>query len=281
MDTDKPDHLNPLAEQDFTLAVCILASGSRGNAIYITDGTTAILVDAGPSGIEIQRRLKSRGLYPESLKAILVTHEHADHIQGVGALSRRLKLPVYLNQKTEKASFIFQKIQTAHYFECGRPFKINELTIHPFSVSHDAEDPAGFTIQKNGLKIGIVTDLGTVSSMVKHHLKGCALLILEANHDPAMLINGPYPWPLKQRIQSRIGHLSNKESKTLLNEIIDDRLQYVILAHLSETNNTPQKALTTVAKALQNCPAQLTVATQDSCGEIIFLKRNAAHEVDN
>jgi phosphoribosyl 1,2-cyclic phosphodiesterase len=117
--------------------------------------------------------------------------------------------------------------------------------------------------------------------MVKHHLKRCALLILEANHDPAMLINGPYPWPLKQRIQSRMGHLSNKESKTLLNEIIDDRLQYVILSHLSETNNTPQKALDTVAKALQNCPAQLTVATQDSCGEIIFLKRNAAHEVDN
>jgi phosphoribosyl 1,2-cyclic phosphodiesterase len=273
MDTDKPDNLNPLAENDFTLAVCVLASGSRGNAIYITDGTTAILVDAGPSGIEIQRRLKSRGLYPESLKAILVTHEHADHIQGVGALSRRLKLPVYLNRKTERASFIFQNVQTTHYFECGQPFEIEELTIHPFSISHDAEDPAGFTIQKNDLKIGIATDLGTVSSMVKHHLRGCSLLILEANHDPAMLMNGPYPWPLKQRIQSRIGHLSNKESKLLLNEVIDDRLQHVILAHLSETNNTPQKAMSTVAKALRNCSAQITVATQDRCGEIFFLKQ--------
>jgi phosphoribosyl 1,2-cyclic phosphodiesterase len=274
MDTQKPDNENPLAEQEFTLAVCVLASGSRGNAIYITDGATAILIDAGPSGIEIQRRLNSRGLQSESLKAILVTHEHADHIQGVGALSRRLKLPVYLSRKTKKASFIFQNIQTTHYFECGQPFEINELTIHPFSISHDAEDPAGFTIQKNNLKIGIATDLGTVSSMVKHHLRGCSLLILEANHDPAMLMNGPYPWPLKQRIQSRIGHLSNKESKSLLNEVIDDRLQYIILAHLSETNNTPQKAVSAVAKALRNCPAQLTVATQDRCGEIFFLKND-------
>jgi phosphoribosyl 1,2-cyclic phosphodiesterase len=272
MNSENTQNLNPLANNDFTLAACILASGSRGNAIYISDGTTAILVDAGPSGIEIMRRLESRGLRPESLKAILISHEHADHIQGVSALSRRLKIPVYLNRKTEKASYIFQKIQNPSYFECGFSFEIQDLTIHPFSISHDAEDPAGFTVQKNGLKIGIATDLGTATSMVKHHLKNCTLLILEANHDPAMLMNGPYPWPLKQRIQSRMGHLSNKESKALLSDITHDRLKHVILAHLSETNNTPQKALNTIGKALQNCPAQLTAATQDSCSEIIFLK---------
>lgn len=272
MDSDKPANPNPLKNEDFRLAVCVLASGSKGNSIYLTDGATAILIDAGPSGIEIQRRLKSRGLSSENLSAILVTHEHADHIQGVGSLSRRLRIPVYLSRKTEKASFIFQKIQNPNYFDCGCSFDINDLSIHPFSVSHDAEDPVGFTIQKNGLKIGIATDLGTATSMVKHHLKGCALLILEANHDPAMLINGPYPWPLKQRIQSRIGHLSNKESKILLNEVKHNRLQHVILAHLSETNNTTQKALSTVGRALQNCPTQLIVASQNSCGEIILLK---------
>jgi phosphoribosyl 1,2-cyclic phosphodiesterase len=272
MNCEKTQNPDPLVGNDFTLAVCILASGSRGNAIYISDGTTAILVDAGPSGIEIIRRLESRGLDPTSVKAILISHEHADHIQGVGALSRRLKIPVYLNRKTEKASFIFQKLQNPAYFECGGSFEIKDLNIHPFSISHDAEDPAGFTVQKDGLKIGIATDLGTATSVVKHHLKGCRLLILEANHDPAMLINGPYPWPLKQRIQSRMGHLSNKESKSLLNEVKHDRLKHVILAHLSEINNTPEKALNTVGKALLNCPAQLTAATQDICGEIILIK---------
>ncbi len=272
MDSAKLNKLNLPADGDFTLAVCVLASGSRGNAIYITDGTTGLLVDAGPSGIEIERRMSSRGLSSENLNAILVSHEHADHIQGVGALSRRLKLPVYLSRKTEKASFIFQNIQNPNYFECGSSFKIKDLTIHPFSVSHDAEDPVGFTIQKDRLKIGIATDLGTATAMVIHHLKDCALLILEANHDPAMLINGPYPWPLKQRIQSRIGHLSNKESKTLLNEIKHDQLQCVILAHLSETNNNPQKAISTVGKAIQNYPAQLIAATQHSSSEIIVLK---------
>ena len=258
---------------DYNLAVCILASGSKGNAIFISSGDTSLLIDAGLSGIEIERRLTSRGLDPKSLDAILVSHEHSDHIQGVGVLSRRYKLPVYINSKTQKAAVSqLGKLYDFKRFECGSMFTINDLSIHPFSISHDAKDPCGFTVSQNGTKIGIATDLGIATAMVKAHLKGCTLLILEANHDEKMLINGPYPWPVKQRIKSRIGHLSNEASKTLLNELQHDGLKHVMLAHLSETNNTPKKAVNDVGRALTRCEPRLYVATQDKCGAILLLK---------
>jgi phosphoribosyl 1,2-cyclic phosphodiesterase len=261
------------AERDYNLEICVLASGSRGNAIYVSGGSTSILIDAGLSGIEIERRLHSKGLHPENLDGILVSHEHTDHIQGVGVLSRRFDLPVFMSSKTEKAAVSqLGNVRVIKNFECGSPFIINDLSIHPFSISHDAEDPSGFTINQNGTKIGIATDLGIATSMVKEHLKGCSLLILEANHDEDMLINGPYPWPIKQRIKSRTGHLSNKASKNLLKEVQHDRLKYVILAHLSETNNTPQKALSEVGRAMSRCRARLDVAIQDQCGALIRLK---------
>ncbi len=257
---------------DFNLAVCNLASGSKGNSTYISDGETAILIDAGLSGVELQRRLESRGLRPEDLDAIIVTHEHSDHIKGVGILSRRFKLPVYISPKTRSACPQLGKVHDIRPFECGTKFKIRNLTVHPFSLSHDAEDPTGFTIGQNGTTMAIATDLGIATAMVKEHLKRCALLILEANHDPRMLETGPYPWPLKQRIQSRVGHLSNRDSKNLLNELQHANLQHVILAHLSEINNTPQKAFEEVAQALTRCNAELTVADQYTCGPVIYLK---------
>jgi phosphoribosyl 1,2-cyclic phosphodiesterase len=258
---------------DYNLGVCILASGSKGNAIFISSGDTSLLIDAGLSGIEIERRLRSRGLDPENLDAILVSHEHTDHIQGVGVLSRRYKLPVYINSKTRRSAVSqLGNLYEFKKFECGSMFTINDLSIHPFSISHDAQDPCGFTINQNGTKIGIATDLGIATSMVKAHLQGCTLLVLEANHDEQMLINGPYPWPIKQRIKSRTGHLSNEASKTLLNELQHDGLEHVMLAHLSETNNTPQKAVNEVGKALTRCKARLDVASQDKCGALLLLK---------
>ena len=262
-----------LAAPDYNLAVCILASGSKGNAIFVSSGSTSILIDAGLSGIEIERRLTSRGLSPKDLDAILVSHEHTDHIQGVGVLSRRFNLPVYMNSKTEGIAFPqIGKVCNVKNFACGSTFRIDDLVIHPFSISHDAEDPAGFTVNRNGTTIGIATDLGIATAMVKEHLKGCGLLILEANHDEEMLINGPYPWSVKQRVKSRTGHLSNAASKTLLNAIQHDRLKHVILAHLSETNNTPQKALNEVGQALTRCKARLDVAVQHECGALLKLK---------
>ena len=268
----KPKDQKPRPSCNYNLAVCMLASGSKGNATYISDGDTSILIDAGLSGVELQRRLVSRDLDPEHLDAIIVTHEHSDHVQGVGILSRRYKLPVYINQKTYHASPRLGSLHETKSFECGQTFHISNLTIHPFSISHDAEDPVGFTIGQNGTTIAIATDLGIATSMVKEHLKHCALLILEANHDPQMLENGPYPWPLKQRIKGRTGHLSNTSSKILLEELQHENLQHVILAHLSEINNTPKLAYDEVARALTRCSAKLYVADQRTSSPVIYLK---------
>jgi len=261
------------AKCNYNLSVCILASGSKGNAVFVSGGTTSILIDAGLSGIEIERRLKSRGIDPKTLDAILVSHEHSDHIQGVGVLSRRYKLPVYISTKTQNAATSqLGNLYDLKTIECGSAFTIKDLFIHPFSISHDAVDPCGFTIRQNGTKIGIATDLGIATAMVKEHLKECTLLILEANHDEEMLINGPYPWPIKQRIKSRTGHLSNAASKILLEELQHDRLEHVMLAHLSETNNTPQKAAQEVSQALTRCKARLSIASQNICGSLLCLK---------
>jgi phosphoribosyl 1,2-cyclic phosphodiesterase len=246
----------------------VLASGSKGNAIYVSDGRTAILVDAGLSGVEIERRMHAARLDMGGVRAIVVSHEHSDHIRGVGILSRRYKLPVYLSEGTKKASGDqLGKVHEIRHFDIGRAFAIDALAIHPFATSHDAEDPAGFTIGCYGHKIGICTDLGIATGMVREHLKACRLLVLEANHDPTMLMEGPYPWPLKQRIKSRNGHLSNQESGELLAEVRHDGLCHVVLAHLSETNNTPHKAIHGVNQVLGKGPRpfQVHVACQDRC----------------
>ena len=261
------------AKLDYNLAVCILASGSKGNAIFVSSGSTSILIDAGLSGIEIERRLKSRGLIPKDLDAILVSHEHTDHIQGVGVLSRRFNLPVYISSKTQKAAFSqLGNVRDVKNFECGSTFRSMICRYIPFPYPTMQKIRCGFTVNQNGTKIGIATDLGIATAMVKEHLKGCGLLILEANHDEDMLINGPYPWPVKQRIKSRTGHLSNAASKTSLMKSNMTGLKHVMLAHLSETNNTPQKAINEVGQALTRCNARLDVATQDKCGAILRLK---------
>jgi len=262
------------------LSVCMLASGSKGNAILVADQQTRVLFDAGLSGIEIERRCKSKGFHPDQLDAIVVSHEHSDHIQGVGVLARRFGLPVHISKKTGRtAGSMLGKIADIRFFECGNPFTVNTWTLSPFSISHDAEDPAGFTIHNNGMKIGIATDLGVVTAMVRERLKACQILILEANHDPEMLINGPYPWPLKQRIQGRTGHLSNEASRELVSALKHNGLQHVVLAHLSETNNTPEKALQEVGLALKDCNTQLHVATQDVCAEILHIEGSIVQAV--
>ena len=264
---------NPQVTQ-CSLSVCVLASGSKGNAVYVSDGRTAILVDAGLSGVEIQRRMSAAGLDVKGLNAIVVSHEHSDHIRGVGVMARRHDLPVYATQATASASSgQLGRIHDMRFFDIGQSFSINDLTIHPFATSHDARDPSGFTVAQNGRKVGIATDLGIATGMVKHHLKTCSLLVLEANHDPVMLTEGPYPWPLKQRIKSRNGHLSNQDSRDLLGEIKHEGLRHVILAHLSETNNTPEKALRALQEAIEKEDRiELHVACQDRCTDLLVLK---------
>ena len=260
-------------QSDTAISVCMLASGSRGNAIYLSAGDSRILIDAGLSGVEIERRMSSQGLDPTQLCGIVVSHEHTDHIQAVGVLARRFKLPVYISKKTYAAiSGQLGRLSDVRSFSCGTPFRIGKLELHPFSISHDAMDPAGFTVTSNGTRIGIATDLGIATALVKTHLKTCAVLILEANHDPEMLDQGPYPWHLKQRIKGRSGHLSNQDTLELLKEIRHDRLAHVILAHLSEQNNTPEKALGTVGQALVRSGTNLSVAIQDHSSEIFTFK---------
>jgi phosphoribosyl 1,2-cyclic phosphodiesterase len=250
--------------------LCSVASGSKGNAVYISDGETSVLFDAGISGIDIEKRMASRGISPGDIDAIVVSHEHIDHIRGVGVLSRRYKIPVYMNAGTsEAAAPVVKTLHREETFSCGRKFSINRLTVHPFSISHDAADPAGFTISFDGLKIGLATDLGIATGMVKQHLRDCDLLFIEANHDVKMLEDGPYPWSVKQRIKSRGGHLSNEDSKLLLAELKHEKLKHVVLGHLSETNNTPEKALSQVGQALNGCNARLEVAIQHTCGTLI------------
>jgi phosphoribosyl 1,2-cyclic phosphodiesterase len=250
----------------------MLASGSRGNSIYVSDGETSVLVDAGLSGIEIERRMKSRNLNIKNIDAIIVSHEHSDHIQGVGVLARRYNLPVYISPATHTtAESQLGTIQQINNFSCGSEFNIKGLTIRPFSISHDASDPAGFTLGSNGQKIGIATDLGIATAMVKEHLRNCCCLIIEANHDVPMLEEGPYPWPVKQRVKGRTGHLSNESSRELLMDVIHDQMTHVILAHLSETNNTPEKALQVVTERLGNTHLNVSVAAQSTASPLIEL----------
>ena len=255
------------------LSVSVLASGSRGNATYISDGRTAILIDAGLSGVEIQRRMARKGLDPGSLNAILVSHEHADHIHGVGVLSRRFGLTVYINDRTRQASVkALGKLYGLFPFSCGHAFSVGSLSVHPFSISHDAEDPAGFTISCRGVKVGVATDLGIATGVVKTHLQACDILILEANHDPQMLLDGPYPWPLKQRIRGRSGHLSNDDTALLLEVLQHDRLAHVVLAHLSQENNTPEKARQAVTPVLNGASVRLHVASQAAGSSLLTLR---------
>ncbi len=252
--------------------ICVLASGSSGNAIYVSDGHTALLVDAGLSGVEIERRMHRRNLDPRTLNGIIVSHEHEDHLRGVGILSRRYALPVFITSGTHLAATRLGRLHRVCNFTCGTGFTINSLTIQPFSLSHDAADPAGFTIRSGAFKIGIATDLGIATAMVQHRLQGCQALVLEANHDPQMLLAGPYPWATKQRVKGRQGHLSNQEARELLTAVHNAQLQHVILAHLSAHNNTVDKALAEVGMALRDSRAQLLAAGHADSTAMITLK---------
>jgi phosphoribosyl 1,2-cyclic phosphodiesterase len=252
--------------------VCVLASGSKGNAIYVSDEKTAILVDAGLSAIEVERRLRSRDINPDALDAIVVSHEHTDHVQSVGVLSRRFRLPVYINELTLMvAGPQLGCLHETRKFQRGAPFHIGSLSIHPFAVCHDAVDPVGFTIKDGAAKIGIATDLGVATQLVSHHLKGCRLVVLEANHDRKMLEEGRYPWELKQRIRGRLGHLSNEASRDLLSGVFSPHLEHVVVAHMSETNNQPGTALACLREAVGRDAVRFTLAEQHAPGDIINL----------
>lgn len=232
------------------MRVCLLASGSRGNSALIEADGCRILVDAGLSGREIERRLATLELTGEDLHAILISHEHHDHVGAVGPLARRYDLPVYVDHQTHAALPKLGKIDQLQLFTAGEKFLCHDLTISTFSTTHDAVNPVGFVVDSSEGRVGFATDLGMPTRLVSEHLKECRVLVLEANHDEQMLLDGPYPWPLKQRIRSRHGHLSNLESEGLLRDINWPGLEALFLAHLSEENNCPDLVEQTFLQAM-------------------------------
>jgi len=221
--------------------VCqVLASGSKGNAVLVCSHKTRILVDAGTTCKELVRRLEKSGTEARRLEAILITHEHRDHVSAAGTLSRRFNLPLFATRGTlDNLPPETGNPASVSVFSTGRSFEVGDLCIHPFSISHDAREPAGFIIENETTRLGICTDLGVATHLVKVRLQGCHGLVLEANHDVKKLASGPYPPFLKQRIRSAHGHLSNDESRQLLEDIHHEAMRFVVLAHLSETNNSP------------------------------------------
>ena len=308
----------------------VLASGSKGNCTVVTGGRTRILVDAGLSCREIFRRMRLADEEPETLDAIVVTHEHSDHVGGLAVTARKLGIPVYFTEGThrawmrwlnprrqmtyaqwleqcrkqaaerqaeaeagpfdaegeaDEAGFMADSgpaslvgVETAaaqaeadaadsaletpsrqkdptwlpavEYFQAGKPFEIGDIAVSPFTIPHDAADPVGFVFRAEGVRMAFATDLGYIPPNVRAQMTGVDLLLLESNHDLEMLRDGPYPWQVKQRVLSRVGHLSNEAAAQFLENGYDGQAAYVILAHLSESNNLPELARITAERAL-------------------------------
>ena len=233
------------------MRVCSIASGSSGNCTYVGSGDTNILIDAGVSRKRIVEGLKKISVAPEQLDGIFVTHEHSDHIQGLGVVARKYGLPIYATKGTADAilqSSSVGKIDPSlfHVIEAGKTFFIGNLEIYPMSISHDAADPVAYLVSDGRHRVGVVTDLGYYDADIVSHMEGLDALLLEANHDIHMLQVGAYPYPLKQRILGERGHLSNETSGQLLGQILHDGMQHILLGHLSKENNYDELAYETV-----------------------------------
>jgi phosphoribosyl 1,2-cyclic phosphodiesterase len=338
----------------------VLASGSRGNSTIVSSATTRILVDAGLSCRELIKRMRAAGEQPVALDAILITHEHQDHVQGMAVTARKLGIPVYLTEPTHRAwvrwmtpqkrityaEWIEQRkaslqrspdsvqenkqgsgnseqelercdpiaagparcsaditaepdaeekaaveeaiaetaasperdptsLPSVEYFRSGNGFRIGDIAVTPFTIPHDAADPVGFVFEADGVRIAIATDLGYMPSNVSVQLRCCDVLMLESNHDVDMLRDGPYPWSVKQRVMSRVGHLSNDAAAEFLAKGYDGGAAYVVLAHLSENNNLPELARISAERALRDRMSllanHLMLAEQDRALEAIVL----------
>lgn len=322
----------------------VLASGSKGNSAIVATSRTRILVDAGLSCRELFKRMRSVNEDPEALDAILITHEHQDHVQGLSVTARKLGIPVYFTEATHRAwmrwmtprkrltyaAWLEERKQEAEkkkaeaearglepdadsanpfyrerelaecaaeeeelstgerqqtadpcalpaveYFRAGSQFSIGDITVNAFTIPHDAIDPVGFVFQAEGIRIGIATDLGYMPPNVSLQLRGCDVLMLESNHDLEMLRDGPYPWSVKQRVMSRVGHLSNDAAASFLESHYDGQASYIVLAHLSESNNLPELARLAAERALRERMTllgnKLVLAEQNTAIEPILL----------
>ena len=300
------------------MRMTVLASGSKGNSTLVSSSRTRILVDAGLSCRELLKRMQMADEDPAAIDALLITHEHQDHVQGVAVLARKLGVPVYFTQATHRAwmrwmmpqkrltyaAWLAQRQQDlaqrqaveadvesaeespakeedpcrlpgVEYFAAGSGFWIGDVAVTPFTIPHDAADPVGFVFEADGVRMAIATDLGYMPPNVKMAIRNCDVLMLESNHDLEMLRDGPYPWSVKQRVMSRVGHLSNEAASDFLEKNYDGNASYVVLAHLSECNNLPELARVTAEGALRDRMSllanKLILAQQDAPLEPICL----------
>jgi phosphoribosyl 1,2-cyclic phosphodiesterase len=260
------------AEEAGIVKFCVLASGSSGNAALLATENTRILVDAGLSMRELGKRLAAAGEQLERLDAILVTHEHTDHVAGLPVLARNRKLraSVYMTRLTAPAIDWGECEPRLELFQAGVAFQIGDIEVQSFSLPHDAIDPVGFCFQAQGVRIGMATDLGYIPESVKFHLRRADLLLLEANHDLDMLKVGPYPWPVKQRVMSRVGHLSNMVVSDYLAQDLSSTTMHLILGHLSEHNNHPEIVRMIAAQALdeRGLETRVAIAAQHDPSEV-------------
>lgn len=254
-----------------------LASGSKGNSLFVEAGGVRVLFDAGLNCKQIELRLIAVGIEPETIEAVFITHEHTDHVSALPVLARKHKLPVYISEAAASVQLaggpLKQQIANIRTIEAGTALQIGQMQVHPFSISHDAVDPLGFRIEVNGAAMAVTTDLGTVTRLVCDRLVGCQAIYLESNHDPYKLRTGPYPEFLKRRITGKQGHLSNLDCRKLIENIYHPELEVIVLAHLSEENNTPQLAYEETQSFLDriDAPTTLMVARQEKTGEPILI----------
>jgi phosphoribosyl 1,2-cyclic phosphodiesterase len=252
---------------------CPLASGSKGNAIYFGTDKTKILIDAGLSLKTLTARLAEIQVDIADIDAVLITHEHTDHVKGLSVLWNKWKIPIFANKETAGSLLpLFQEVPKFKIFSTGETFEFGDIEIHPFSIQHDAIDPVAFTFRWEGIKVGLCADLGFASSLVVNRLQGCDYLYLEANHQPSMVHSSTRPLVYKQRVLSRQGHLSNEESADVISHIYHDQLKHVYLAHLSSECNTPELALKIVEESLEakKQKVPLSIANQEMVSQPIF-----------
>lgn len=259
---------------------CSLSSGSSGNCQYIGTDRIKILIDSGLSGKKIESLLLSIDVRPEEIDYILVTHEHIDHVKGVGVLSRRYDIPIFANEKTwTSMGRLIGNIRDKNIriFQSEKDFELGDLGIYPFKVFHDAAEPVGYIFYHKGTKISIMTDTGWVNDNMKNTIKDSSLYLIESNHDTQMLKEGSYPWPLKKRILSTKGHLSNMDAARVLSEVLSGNGEIVLLGHLSKDNNIPELAYDTVREYIKDYGLSvkdnitLDLTFRDKAGKVYIL----------
>jgi len=256
------------------LKLCVLASGSKGNATYVEAGDIRVIIDHGLSTAGLCRRLASVGVAPEAVDALVLTHEHADHVRGLRVWRKKYGSPLFANSGTLSA--IPESSRAGgpiNCFKTGSRFEIGELRILPFPLPHDSAAPVGLVLEHKGRRVALATDLGRATELIRKRLEYVDALVIESNHDPDMLMNGPYPWHVKDRIRRNHGHLSNLQMGELLRDVNHAGLKAVVLAHLSEMNNTPGLAEACAREALNGkSSAKIIVAGQADIAQPVILK---------